>query len=144
MLSRASLRQGIRSLFEPGTMPSDDVAGPWCSAYASYAVGALAGPVTLVGSLVPVSGKGPFFDILDSSFRAMWMSAVWAGPGVTAITTVVPPLQPSLQALIPQLMTSFDRELGPSLIAEAIHTYTLSIIVTVTPATGTPFTVTLT
>lgn len=143
-LTSATLRAAIRPLFEPGTMPSSDVIGAWCRAYASYANGAIAGAVKLAAPLVPPSGDGSFFNSLDSAFRTMWMSAVWVGPGVTAATTVVPPLQPVLLALSPTLTVSFDREQAATLIAEALHTYTLSITVTITPASGTPVIATLT
>ncbi len=138
MLLKGDLRQAMRHLFEPGTMPSDDPVRDWCTAYALYGQKALAGVAALSSPLVPGSAGGEFLDALDSAMRKMWMSAVWVGPGVTAATSVVPPLQPFLIALAPSLITSYDRELAPTLIAEALHTYTLSIVVSVVPASGTP------
>lgn len=123
-------------------MPGTDPLGAWMTAYVTYAQAAVAGPVTLAAPLTTVSG--PFtYDVLDSALRTMWTAAVWVGPGVSAVTTAVPPVQPFLQALAPSLLSSFDVELAPTLIAEALHTYTLSIVVTVTPATGTPFVATV-
>jgi hypothetical protein len=111
-------------------------------AYVSYAQSAIAGPVTLA-SLQP-SASGPFsYDALDEALRTMWTAAVWVGPGVTAVTTIVPPVQPYLLAIAPPLLVSFDVEQAPTLIAEALHTYTLNVVVTVTPATGTPFAATV-
>jgi hypothetical protein len=139
------IRQAIAPLFKQDGMPSDDPVGKWCSAYADAVKAVIAGPVKLAAGLVPQHGGGPgFFVLLDTAFRTMWMSAAWVGPGVTAVTAVVPPLIPFLTALSPALMVSFDSELAPSLIAEALHTYTLSITVTITPPTGTPFIVPLT
>ncbi len=137
-LSVQTLKQSLRPLFQPDTMPSKDVIGAWCKAYAPYASVATAGVVALPAGLVPSTASGEFFSALDTAFRTMWMSAAWVGPGVTAVTSVVPPLQPFLAALAPTLLTSYNREQGLSLIAEAIHTYTLSIVVAVTPPSGTP------
>ena len=142
-LRSADLRQALRPLFDPSSMPSEDAIRAWCEAYASYAGKAIAGPVTLPTGIQYIPTSGEFFTALDSAFRAMWTAAKWIGPGVTAVTAVVPPLQPYFAALSPAIMSSYDPEVAPSLIAEALHTYTLSITVTVTPATGTPFIVTL-
>ncbi len=138
MLVKAELRQAMRPLFEPGTMPSDDPVGDWVKAYAVYAQKAIAGPVALSAPLVPSTAGGQFIVGFDAALRKMWMSAVWVGPGVTALTSVVPPVQPFILALAPTLITSFDREQAATLIAEALHTYTLSIVVSVVPASGTP------
>jgi hypothetical protein len=144
-LAAPLIKRAIAPLFTKDGMPSEDPIGKWCTAYADAVKTVLAGPVKLAAGLVPQHGGGDgFFGKLDAAFRTMWMSAVWVGPGVTAVTTVVPPLQPFLLALTPALITSFDRDIAPSLIAEALHTYTLSITVTVTPPTGTPFIVPLT
>lgn len=146
-LATPLIRQAIAPLFAENGMPSDDPVGKWCAAYANAVRLVMAGPAMLAGGLVPGHGSGDgFFGKLDAAFRTMWMSAVWVGPGVVAaLATVVPPLQPFLLALSPSLIVSFDRELAPSLIAEALHTYTLSIIVTVTPPPpGVPFPVPLT
>lgn len=142
-LTSAALRGAISSLFEQGTMPYDDAIFSWIKAYSSYTDGVIAGPVLLATPLVP-SAHGEFsFDALDAALRSLWMSAVWVGPGVVAVTSLVPPVQPFLAALTTTLNASFDRDLAPTLLSEALHTYTLSIAVTVTPATGTPFIVTL-
>lgn len=144
MLSKSTLEQSLRPLFDPPTMPREDVVGAWCRAIIPYAQAAIAGPVALVAPLSPVSLNGDFLSSLDVALRTMWTSAVWAGPAVTAVTTLVPPVAPFVMASAPVLIVNSDPELGRKLIAEAIHTYTLSIVVTVTPATGTPFAVPLT
>lgn len=137
-LAAATLRQAMRSLFDSNTMPTGDPLGDWMRAYVSYAQSGIAGPVALAQDLVV--GSGPFtLDVLDAALRTMWTAAVWAGPGVTAVTSLVPPVQPLLLAIAPTLNASYDVELAPTLIAEALHTYTLSVVVTVTPATGAPF-----
>lgn len=116
----------------------------WCSIYSTWASSAIAGPTVLSKPLTTATVvTGDFFDSLDASFRSMWMSAVWVGPGVTAITTVIPPLQPFLRSLSASLISSYDPELAPTLISTALHTYTLGITVTITPITGTPFIVPL-
>lgn len=138
MLSKQALRDAIRPLFQIDTMPTDDPVGDWCRAYSSYAQSATAGVAALAAPLVAGSASGQFSTALDASIRAMWMSAVWVGPAITAVTSVVPPLMPFLLAVAPTLNVSYDRELGPTLIADALHTYTLSIIVSVVPASGTP------
>lgn len=125
-------------------MPGSNAVDAWVTAYARYAKDATAGVVALASPLSSAGGSGPmFFDRLDSALRSLWMSAVWAGPGVTALTTVVPPLQPFLAVASATLSTSLDRELAATLIAEALHTYTLSVVVTITPASGTPVIATL-
>lgn len=143
MLSADALRGQIRPLFDPDTMPGPDPVLAWTKAYSAYAQTVLAGPVALAAPLAPVGGDGQFFDALEAALRSMWMTAAWVGPGVTASTTSVPPLRPLLDSLSPEIISSYDRELAPSLIAEAIHTYTLSIVVTVVPSSGTPFTANL-
>ncbi len=140
MLIKSELRQALRPLFEPGTMPSADTVGAWCRAYATYAqkAMAMAGAVVLAAPLVPSSAPGQFYTALDIALRNMWMTAIWVGPGVAAVTAIVPSVIPFLTALAPALGSTFDRELAPTLIAEALHTYTLSIIVSVIPPTGSP------
>lgn len=138
MLLKADLKQVMKPLFDPRSMPSDDPVGDWCKAYAIYAQKAMAGAVALSAPLVPSSVAGQFYVALDAALRKMWMTAIWIGPGVTAVTAVVPPVMPFLMALAPALISTFDPELAPSLIAEALHTYTLSIIVSVIPPTGAP------
>lgn len=143
-LAAPLIRKAIAPLFTKEGMPSDDPIGKWCAAYADAVKAVIAGPVKLAAGLVPQHGAGDgFFGLLDAAFRTMWTTAVWVGPGVTAVTAVVPPLQPFLLALSPALMVSFDPELAPTLFAAALHTYTLSITVTITPPTGTPFIVPL-
>lgn len=123
-------------------MPRGDLRGcvlAWTTAYVTYAAGAIAGGL-LPAAIVPVGADGPdFFTALDSALRQMWMAVAWASPGLTGVTTVVPPLQPLLAAPSATLFASSDPQLAPTLIADALHTYTLSIVVTVTPATGTPY-----
>ena len=143
-LTSADLRQGIRHLFDSDSMPSSDAIGTWVAAYIPYAQAAVAGAAALSSPLPKTVGDGPlFFDQLDSALRTMWTGAVWAGPALTAVTTLVPPLQPFLATAISTLTTSYDREQAATLIAEALHTYTLSVVVTVTPASGTPAPTTL-
>lgn len=143
MLDAGNLRAALRPLFDPASMPSANALGVWVRSYAEYAKTAIAGPVALAAPLSSPA-SGPFtFAALDSALQTMWMAAIWVGPGVTAVTTAVPPLTPLLVALAPSLIVSYDTELAPTLIAEALHTYTLSVVVTVTPATGSPFPATL-
>ena len=144
-LDQGQLRDSLKPLFQPGSMPTADAVGAWARAYIPYASQAIAGALKLVTPLSPVPGAGAdFFEAIDQSFRAMWMATGWAGPAVVGAVTIVPPLGPYLKAYSAILLTSFDRELALSSIAVALHTYTLSIIVTATPATGTPFPVPLT
>lgn len=144
MLIAGTLRSTMRPIFEPATMPADDPVRSWCTAYATYAQTAFAGTLLLAGPLTVVSSGGPFYDALDTSLRTMWMSARWIGPGLTGMTSIVPSVKPFLAAVAPSLLASYDRELAPTLIAEALHTYTLSIIVSVVPPVGSPFPVPLT
>jgi hypothetical protein len=53
-------------------------------------------------------------------------------------------LLPFMAAPSATLISSSDPQLAPSLIADALHTYTLSITVTLVPASGTPVIVPLT
>lgn len=139
-LAASDLRREIRSLFDPSGMPSSGAVEAWVRSYSRYAQSAAAGGAVTLGS--PLSAVIPngssFFDQLDSALRSLWTSAVWVGPGVTAVTTAVLPLQPFITPVSSALNVSFDRELAATLIAEALHTYTLSVVVTITPASGTP------
>jgi hypothetical protein len=144
MLAKSELKQAMQHLFDPASMPADNSVADWCRSYAKYAQKAMAGAVVLASPLVPQSSAGKFLPSLDVALKAMWMSAVWVGPGVTAVTSVVPSVQPFLAGLAPVLVTSFDRGLAATLIADALHTYTLSIVVSVIPPTGTPILITLT
>lgn len=148
MLSPAALRSSLADLFRPESMPAGDVKSAvagWISRYAVYAQSANAGPAILTAPLVaPAPVGSDFVSALDSSLRAMWMAAVWAGPGVVGTTAVVPPVGPSLLANSGILIDSSDPQQAVSLIADSIHTYTLSITVTLVPVTGTPTVVPLT
>jgi len=141
-LNPATLRNALAPLFVPATMPRGDMQScvqQWVSAYASYASAAIAGGL-LPAAIVPTTASGPdFFTALDQALRQMWMAVAWAAPGLVGVTTVVPPLQPFLVASAPTIFASSDPQLAPTLIADALHTYTLSIVVTVTPATGAPY-----
>ncbi len=121
-----------------------DVIRMWSQAYCRYAQAAVAGG-TLPAGLIPQATDGPdFFTALDQSLRTVWMAVAWAGPGLVGTTLLVPPLLPFLLGPSATLFTSPDPQLALSLIADALHTYTLSITVTVVPATGTPLIVPLT
>lgn len=138
-LDQGLLEDSLRPLFQPETMPTSDPVGDWSRAYVKYAQSAVAGAVVMTAPLVPSPDPGgTFYDALDAAFRSMWTATVWAGPGATGVVATVPPLQPFLSALAPSLILSPDRDLALSSIAVALHTYTLSIVVTVTPASGTP------
>lgn len=139
-LSPDKLRNSLKPLFQPGSMPSADAVGDWLRAYIPYANDAVAGALKLTAPLSPAPGAGAtFYDALDAALRVMWMTSAWVGPAATGVIAAVPPVQPFIQVLSATLITSFDRDLALSSIAVALHTYTLSIVVTVTPAMGTPF-----
>jgi hypothetical protein len=138
VLSKERLRSALDPLFRGSTMPTDNAVGDWCRAYAEYAGDATAGVAVLAAPLESFGVPGPFLDALDQALRTMWMSAVWTGIGVTAATSLVPPVQPFISAVSPALLSSYDPDFGLTLIAEALHTYTLSITVSVVPASGTP------
>lgn len=107
----------------------------WAKAYASYAQSAIAGG-TLPAALAPAAVPGKFFDALDQTLKAMWMATAWAGPGLTGTTAVVPPLSPALEAVGKSQLNNRDPEKALSAIADALHTYTLGITVTVVTAAG--------
>lgn len=146
-LDPRKLRDSISPLFKPQTMPQGEVPQAvfdWLTAYAKYGNDAVAGG-TLPTPLVPIAGpNGRFFDSLDTALRGMWTTVSWSGPSGTGVTLLVPPLGPLLQSVSAVLIKSRDPEQALSLITDALHTYTLSITVTVTPPTGTPVTVPLT
>ncbi len=111
--------------------------GDWVTAYARYAKDAVAGG-TKPTALVPAPGpNGSFFDSLDASLRAMWMAVAWVGPSLVGTTLLVPPLAPLLLVAAGTIIKSRDPDLALSLITDALHTYTLSITVTVVPPSGT-------
>jgi hypothetical protein len=146
-LDPRKLRDSLDHLFRPKTMPKGPVPQAvldWLTAYAKYGNDAVAGG-TLPSPLVPIPGPGgKFFDSLDSALRSMWSAVAWTGPTGTGVTLLVPPLGPSLNAVSGVLLKSRDSEQALSLITDALHTYTLSITVVVTPPTGTPTTFLLT
>lgn len=131
------LKSGIRPFFSPGGMPKSalEAIKSWSQAYAAYAQSALAGGV-VPAALAPVPVPGKFFDALDQTLKAMWMAAAWAGPALVGVTAVVPPLAPVLQAVGTSQLKNRDPEKALSAIADALHTYTLGIMVTVTTAAG--------
>jgi hypothetical protein len=120
-------------------MPTFDPLGDWIRAYSQYASVGVAGPAVLAVPLTSAAVGQFTIQGFSRALMEMWTAAVWVGPGVTAVTSVVPPFEPLLIALTPTLNVSYDPELAPTLIAKALHTYTLSVVVTVTPATGIPF-----
>lgn len=143
MLSPLRLRDALRPLYTPGTMPADDPVLEWVEAYARYANDALAGPTKLASPLITQGTAGDFLTALDMALRTAWMKAAWVGPGLVGVTTLVPPIGPFLLQNAPALLSSYDREAALAAIAQSIHTYTLSITVTVTTASGVSTVVTL-
>lgn len=120
-------------------MPKGDVTSAtkeWAAAYASYASAAMAGPAAIAAPLLAVGFPGRFSTALDASLRTMWMAAPWVGPAVVGVTLFVPPLVPILESLGASLITVSDPERALTVIADALHTYTLGITVTLTTATG--------
>ena len=145
-LVRDALSNSLRSFFDPKTMPKGGVSETvrqWVTAYAAYGQAAIAGG-TLPSPLVPGGADGRFDVALDQALRTMWMGVAWTGPALVGVTLLVPPLVPALEAVGATLLTSRDPAQALSLITDALHTYTLSITVTVTPAAGTPVVVPLT
>lgn len=135
MLAVATLRSSLAPLFDGPTMPSTAAVSRWLDAYIPYASNAIAGG-TVPTLLKPPSGEGDFFTGLEAALLQLWTTAVWAGPGLTGITTFIPPLAPVLIAAGAQLIASTDASFGLHLLAESLHTYTLSIVVTITTASG--------
>lgn len=145
-LIKDSLSSSLRPFFDPRTMPRGGVADTvrqWVTAYAVYGQTAIAGG-TLPSPLTPGAADGRFSVALDRALRAMWMGVAWIGPALVGSTLLVPPLTPALEGIGAILLSSRDPAQALSLITDALHTYTLSITVTVTPATGTPVVVPLT
>lgn len=139
-LSRDALTNSIRPLFDPETMPRgpvEDAVRQWTVAYVRYATSAVAGGAVPSG-LIPIGSSGRFSVALDQALRTMWMAALWAGTGLAGTTLLVPPLVPALEAVGAILIASRSPDQALSLIADALHTYTLSITVTLVPPTGTP------
>lgn len=140
MLSRDVLKQGLSPLFDSRTMPRGgvpDAISFFLRGYVPYAQQATA-LGTLPSPLIAEPQDGDYLTALDSSLRAMWMAVAWAGPGLVGTTAVVPPIQPFLTAIAPVIIGVTDADRSLSLIVEAVHTYTLSITVAVTPPSGTP------
>lgn len=132
------LRTALAPLFDPSGMPTGDPVAAWTQAYVKYAAAAIAGgtaPTTLEAG----TATGPdFFTALDLALRTMWTAVAWVGPGLTGTTLLVPPLQPLIVPSAPAIIASSDPQVALSLIVAGLHTYTLSITVTVVPASGTP------
>lgn len=145
-LNRDVLKGALAPFFVPATMPSGQqsvVVGKWISAYITYARSALAAVTSPVGLSATSVDGGDFIGSLDASLRSMWQSTAWVGPGVTGSTSFVPPLRPIMLPTMQRLQTSRDADLALTLIVDALHTYTLGIVVTIIPSSGTPFTVSL-
>lgn len=137
MLSIQRLRESLRPLFTPGTMPGKDAATRWLSAYTAYANDAVAGVTQLAAPLVPREVTGDFLVGLDGALMSTWMNAAWVSLGATGVTTFVPPFAPYLLSSSAVLLRrSTDPQQALTAIAQSIHTYTLSITVTVTTASG--------
>jgi hypothetical protein len=146
-LDPKKLKDAISPLFRPKTMPTGGVpqaVRDWLAAYVRYGQDAVAGGTAPAALLAPIPGPdGRFADSLDSALRTMWTAVTWVGPGLTGTTLLVPPLAPILEGVAAVLIKSRDPEQALSLITNALHTYTLSITVTVVPPSGTPATVPL-
>lgn len=140
-LNPSVLKDAISPLFKPSGMPTGqvpDAVRQWVTAYTKYGKDAIAGG-TLPSALSPVAGPaGKFFDSLDAALRVMWTAVAWTGPSLVGTTLLVPPLSPILAPVASLLIKSRDPELALTLITDALHTYTLSITVSVVPPTGTP------
>lgn len=135
-LDPSILRFGLAPVFDPQTMP---VGGPrlaaaaWLRAYRPYAMGAVAGVLLPTftaqdGSLLGSVG-GHFSAGFDAVLDGIWTSSVWAGPGFTG--TASPSLRFSSvkSAFSAELLRSSDPGLGLRRMVEALHTYTLGIVV---------------
>ena len=140
-LDQRKLRDSISHLFRAETMPKGpvpDAVLEWVTAYAKYGRDAVAGG-TKPTTLIPGPGTGgKFFDSLDSALRVMWTAVPWSGPALIGVTLLVPPLAPLLETAAVILIKSRDPEQALSLVTDALHTYTLSITVMITPPNGTP------
>lgn len=141
MLSKDLLQGSLRQFFSPSTMPRGSVAevvSQWASSYIKYASFAVAGGTILVSPLQAIPVGGAFFNAIDQSFRSLWMSAVWAAPGMVGKTFFVPSLVPLLQKNAGELISSRDPDRALTLIVESLHSYTLGITVSVVGPSGTP------
>ena len=136
-VSSDALKSAIRPLFKPSSMPKSALIAvdSWAKAYASYAQAAIAGG-TIPATLAPVAVPGPFFEALEQTLMAMWLATAWAGPGLVGVTLFVPPLAVVLRNVGAGLLGNRDPEKALSAIADALHTYTLAVTVTVTTAVG--------
>lgn len=135
MLSVERLKDALRPLFTPGTMPTDALDA-WTRAYAVYAADAVAGPTMPASPPVPPPASGDFLTALDGAIRGMWMGVSWVGPGATGVTTLVPDLRPALMVNASRIDGRISSEEALDAIVQSIHTYTLSITVTVSTASG--------
>jgi len=147
MLDRGLLSRSLSHLFRPKTMPKGPPPAAvmeWASAYSAYGNAAMAG-ATVHTPLVPGPGpNGNFFDSMDSAFRSMWMGVAWTGPSLVGTTLFVPSLSSILLAASREIDGSRDPDFALSFITDALHTYTLSITVSIVPPSGTPAIVSLT
>lgn len=131
-----ALKSALKPLFDSATMPKSalDAIKSWANAYASYAQSAVAGG-TIPATLAPIPVAGGFFEALEQTLKAMWTATAWLGPGLTGTTTVIPPLAASLGDVGKEQVKNREPQKALSAIADALHTYTLGIKVTVvTPA----------
>lgn len=143
MLSLSRLKTALLPLYVPATMPKSDAIGAWARAYATYASDVVAGPTKPASPPVPPPASGDFLTGLDGVIRSMWMTVAWVGPGVTGVTALVPDIRPVLLVNSTRMAERLDQQAALDAIAQSIHTYTLSITVTVTTAAGVTSVVTI-
>lgn len=124
----------MRQLFSAAGMRDTGAVAAWLNSYSTYARDAVAGIVLPLAFIPTLVETGDFFQSLEASLEASWRSVVWVGPGATGTIAFVPPLVPTLRSVGAQLITSYDPGLGLQLITEALHTYTLGVVVTVLAA----------
>lgn len=147
-LSPSTLASNILPMMSSPGYPSDPtmVAHSWSVAIDSYAqdaITATGNPVLettpsiisgILSAMPPVPSGPLFFVLLDAALAAYWTAVVWAplGPILGGIPpNPVPPgsLAPQLLQLIPS--PTADAQTAANQMANAIHTWTTSMVMTI-------------
>ena len=135
-LDPSILRSGLSPVFDPRTMPVGDprvAARAWLRAYRPYASAATAGALIPVFSasdeaLLSAVG-GTFASGFDAVLDGLWASSVWSAPGFTGAAAPSLRFSSVKSRFSQELLHSSDPGQGLRRMVEALHTYTLGIIV---------------
>lgn len=142
-LDLEGLQASIMSIVDPlsGPETTREAARSWSRAYHKYASEGLATTLVPTASHLTIEGainsSDDFLVGLAAGIEAYWLSTVWASPGFTGVSVLVPgALLVALRGVgLLNMSPSTDARAAASRLASAMHTYTKTVSVTVTNVT---------